>query len=108
MKNQGYDGPQHMDDYPQAITVDTNGSIYVTGCSRVSGTVMDIVTLKYDADGIQKWVRRYSLLSESFDFPTGIVVDSAGYVYEPRSNLPGYAQLEKMVGRKSAREPVIC
>jgi hypothetical protein len=48
-------------DRPSAPAVDSLGNVYVTGRSYVGapGTSSDIVTLKYNADGIVQWIRNY-------------------------------------------------
>ena len=40
----------------------------------------DITVFKYDSAGKQSWVQRYNK-PKGWDSPTGIVVDSSGYVY---------------------------
>ncbi len=54
-----YDGPGSRDDVAQAIVVDAEGHVYVTGFSY-GGYTQDYATIKYDADGTRIWVERYS------------------------------------------------
>jgi uncharacterized delta-60 repeat protein len=68
------------------VVVDTNGSVYVTGMSdALAGDPMsgDIATIKYNAAGIQQWVRRYSGSSTTpvYDKGTRIAIDDSGNVY---------------------------
>jgi uncharacterized delta-60 repeat protein len=72
-----YNGPGNDVDHANAITVDDDGNVYVTGFSRTGiGTTSTITTIKYDDDGHTKWVR-------SFGTGTGnaIAVDEQGNVY---------------------------
>lgn len=79
-----YDGPlANSDDYGTAIAVDGSGNVYVAGGSK--GSLQDLdydfTTIKYDANGNRKWVRRYTASSGSRDSAEAIAVDSSGNVY---------------------------
>lgn len=76
-----YNGSGNSIDRATAITVDKSGNIYVTGESRVSIIYDDIITIKYDTKGNQKWVRRYNGPAKKNDWPSDIAVDSNGNVY---------------------------
>lgn len=78
-----YSGPRPYGfDYPVAIAVDASGNAYVTGKSPGIGTNQDIATIKYDTNGNELWVRRYSGAgSDSNEYVSGIAVDSAGNVF---------------------------
>lgn len=76
-----YDGPAGKWDGARAIAVDANGNVYVTGRSFGVGSHADFATIKYDRDGKQQWVRRYSGPGYADDGAMGIAVDSAGNVY---------------------------
>ncbi len=58
-----YDGPAHYNDEASAIAVNEYGELYLTGSSN-SGQVgkpdYDYATVKYNSDGIQQWVQRFS------------------------------------------------
>jgi len=57
------------------------GNFYVTGTS-VSGTNgTDIITAKYNPNGLQVWAARYDGAAHGDDFPNAVVVDGAGNVY---------------------------
>lgn len=77
-----YWGPAHSADYPwrRGITVDNLGNVYCIGRSKGSGTDEDWVTIKYDANGNELWVKRYDD-NYGFDIARGLAVDDSGYVY---------------------------
>jgi subtilisin family serine protease len=56
---QTYDGPDGMSDGSNSIKVDGDGNAYVTGHVRNANNVMDMVTIKYDQYGNEKWVNFY-------------------------------------------------
>jgi len=69
-------------DEARDIEVDASGNVYVTGSSRGSGTSTDIVTIKYDSLGNEKWVARYNNPDTSgVDGGYGIEVDNGSNVY---------------------------
>jgi uncharacterized delta-60 repeat protein len=54
-----YNGPWNYDDYANALAVDLDGNVYVTGYSTGNGSVGDCVTVAYNSSGDQLWVVRY-------------------------------------------------
>jgi len=76
-----YDGPANSMDFAEDIAVDNMGHVYVTGASTGSGTGIDYATIKYDPDGNQIWVNRYSWPANESDHAKAIMVDSSGNVY---------------------------
>ncbi|MDH5694137.1 MAG: SBBP repeat-containing protein, partial [Gammaproteobacteria bacterium] len=76
-----YNGPGNGTDYAYAIAVDGTGNVYVTGKSRGSSTNDDYATIKYGADGSEKWVSRYNGPGNVIDEAWAIAVDGAGNVY---------------------------
>jgi len=76
-----YNGPVNGDDWANALAVDSQGNVYVTGASTGSGTGYDYVTIKYDAHGNKKWVRRYNGPGSGDDGPNALAVDGQGNVY---------------------------
>jgi uncharacterized delta-60 repeat protein len=74
-----YDGPANGDDLAQAITVDREGNVYVTGYSV--GTAYDYATIKYDGNGNQLWAARFNGSGNGEDIPSSLAVDGAGNAY---------------------------
>ncbi len=57
---QTWNGPGNKWDAAADIASDKNGNVYVTGFATMDSTFdEDIVTIKYDSEGNEKWVRFY-------------------------------------------------
>jgi uncharacterized delta-60 repeat protein len=76
-----YNGPANGTDDAYAIAVDRFGNTYVTGKSAGIGSASDFLTIKYDALGIEQWVRRYNGIGNADDVARAIAVDDSGNVY---------------------------
>ena len=84
-----YDGPG--DDAGRSIAVDAFGNVYVAGESRQStspdlyttGGIDDYLTIKYDPDGNELWVRRYNGPADGDDTPApgSMIIDESGNVF---------------------------
>ncbi len=67
---------------PTAIAVDGTGSVYVTGyCVRPGITDYDFVTLKYNSNGVQQWVKFYNGPVNGNDFSKAIAIDNQDNIY---------------------------
>jgi len=76
-----YNGPGDFNDGAEAIAVDILSNLYVTGTSYGGETGNDYVTIKYDSDGNDLWVRRFNGLSNDDDLVNGLELDDCGGVY---------------------------
>jgi uncharacterized delta-60 repeat protein len=76
-----YNGPGNFHDTPNAIAVDKNNNVYVTGGSSGVGTRYDYATIKYDYTGNQLWVESYNGPANFDDIANAIVVDDSGNVF---------------------------
>ncbi|HEX6432070.1 MAG TPA: SBBP repeat-containing protein [Niastella sp.] len=78
-----YDGPGNASDIAFAMGIDNNGNIYVTGRSQIDN--YDYATVKYNADGKQKWVERFNGRNEQIkggpDFANALALDKNGNVH---------------------------
>jgi outer membrane protein assembly factor BamB len=75
-----YNGPGNGEDKPVSIKVASDGSVYVTGRSKGTGTGFDYATVKYNSSGVQQWVQRYNGTGNGDDYPVGLVISSSGNV----------------------------
>ncbi len=71
-----YNGLGNISNGANAIAVDTNGNVYVTGYSDGSSTGYDYATIKYDTNGIELWVTRYDGSDSIGDGATAIAIDA--------------------------------
>lgn len=66
-----YDNPDtSASDGGYGIEVDNAGNVFVVGQSQGLGTGSDIVTIKYDSNGIQQWATRYNGPANDYDTPS--------------------------------------
>jgi uncharacterized delta-60 repeat protein len=95
-----YDGPDHLDDRPIAMALDSLGFIYITGWSTGSLSEHDIVVVKYDTAGVPLWSARYDGPQNDRDEPVAIAVDRNGYIdvggtsYNTAYTTPEYVLLQ--------------
>src|SRR6185436_15660935 len=76
-----YDGGVAGDDRPRSMTIDRDGSVYVTGKSRSGDGTNDFVTMKYLKDGSPAWSVNYSSGPGVEDEPSGIALDAGKNVF---------------------------
>ncbi|NWG29309.1 MAG: SBBP repeat-containing protein, partial [Ignavibacteriaceae bacterium] len=75
-----YNGPQNDSDRPDAIFVDDQGNVYVTGTSQFTSNSYKIVTMKYSPAGSLLWRTAYDSLGQSDSRAEDIYVDNNGNI----------------------------
>jgi uncharacterized delta-60 repeat protein len=76
-----YNGSGNGYDAGQALTVDGSGNVYVTGISTAQNGLGDCVTIKYDTNGDEQWVKVYDGPANGTDYGNSIATDGSGNVY---------------------------
>ena len=85
-----YNGPGNAGDQASALAIDAAGDLYVTGGSIGEGSGLDYATVKYDAEGNERWVARYNGPGNTTtDFAVAVTLDEAGDVYVTGSSWSG-------------------
>lgn len=69
------------DDYAYNLALDDSGNVYITGYSVGSGTGKDCLTIKYNTDGVEQWVKKFNGPGNGDDSANDIAVDDSGNVY---------------------------
>ncbi len=54
-----YNGPGNSNDGGVALKLDSTGSVYVSGFRTGSGTLFDMITVKYSPTGHQRWLQTF-------------------------------------------------
>jgi len=75
-----YNAPDSGSEWACAMTIDSSGSVYVTGVSDGAGSGDDFLTVKYRRDGSLAWAARYSG-PYYHDVPYDIGADRRGGAY---------------------------
>lgn len=77
-----YNAPRNSYDKAFAMTIDSSGNVYVTGCSQGGvGISFNYATLKYYPNGDTAWARTYNGTGSQSDIASAIAVDASGNVY---------------------------
>ncbi|CAN5871061.1 hypothetical protein BH11BAC7_BH11BAC7_14090 [soil metagenome] len=76
-----YNGTGNGYDEARAIVTDAAGNVYVTGYSAGLSANYDVITIMYDASGVQQWATRFNGTANGFDEGYDIAVDGSGNVY---------------------------
>lgn len=89
-----FNGTGSFTDQANAIAVDKYGNVFVTGWAHMEpggldcGTI-DYVTIKYNANGVQQWMKRYEGPGGADDIAYAITIDDASNVYVTGSSYGG-------------------
>jgi uncharacterized delta-60 repeat protein len=75
-----YNGPWNGGDAAQAMALDGNNNVIVTGQSCGSGSSYDYATIKYSSAGVPLWTNRYNGSGNGNDYARGVAVDGRGNV----------------------------
>lgn len=85
-----YSGPLGTGQHdPQAIAVDNNGNVFVTGYSTGTGSDFDYLTIKYNNNGDTLWTRRYAGVLNHDDYSWALALDNEGSIYVTGSSFEG-------------------
>ncbi|MBK7447495.1 MAG: SBBP repeat-containing protein [Ignavibacteria bacterium] len=71
----------NSNDGASAIIVDSSDNIYITGGSIGAGTQSDYVTIKYNSNGIQQWIKIYNGSGNGADIADAIAIDKENNIY---------------------------
>jgi uncharacterized delta-60 repeat protein len=89
-----YNSPVNESDRAIAISLDKSGSVYVTGTSMDSDYSQDFTTIKYDKNGNQLWIARYSGSEISGDGASDMALDESGNIYVTGHNVADCATVK--------------
>jgi hypothetical protein len=82
-----YNGPGDSDDGAQAVVVDAQSNVFVTGYSVGSGSSSDYVTISYSGAGVPLWTNRYNGPANSSDYVLALAADGQGNVFVTGSSV---------------------
>ena len=99
-----YRSSEKLTDEPKALAIDGNGNVYVTGMNiePITSGSADYVTVKYNPNGAEQWVKRYNGPDNRTDVAVAIAVDALNNVHvtgysssgSPGSNASNFATIK--------------
>lgn len=82
-----YNGSNNNADIASKVILDNSGNPVITGHSSESGTMLDIVTIKYSSNGDLLWKKNYNGNANGNDLSNDIALDNIGDIYVAGSTL---------------------
>ena len=76
-----YDGPDGLQDYGWALAVDHASNVVAVGVSNTVASGSDMLVVKYDAAGNQKWVVDFNGAGNGDDVARDVVFGSSGKIF---------------------------
>lgn len=78
-----YDSPggNQLDDFAEAIEIDDQGNVYVTGGSMNANFDFDYATVKYNSNGSLQWAARHDGNQNGDDWAKALAIDPLGNIY---------------------------
>lgn len=76
-----YNGSSNSSEIPAKVAADNSGNAIVTGNSWEKGSLSDIVTIKYNSDGVEQWIKRFNGAENGNEFADDLKIDALGNVY---------------------------
>jgi hypothetical protein len=76
-----YTAPVNRNDHSFGIKSDQQGNVYMTGEVYTSAGQSEIVTIKYNTQGEQVWLRSFNGTGNYYDSPRDITIDNQCNVY---------------------------
>ncbi len=76
-----YNGAENGDDQAYSIALNSSGDLIVTGYEYIGNFDYNFVTIKYDHDGIQQWIRYFKgpvVWAYTYPISASIVIDPQG------------------------------
>ncbi|NOS84824.1 MAG: T9SS type A sorting domain-containing protein [Ignavibacteria bacterium] len=91
-----YNRTASTEDVPVGLVSDNTGNVYVTGyCEGLNTTSLDYVTLKYNSNGDQQWVKTFnSGLVGVNDKASSIDIDQTGNIYVTGTTISGGSDVD--------------